>query len=119
MSDDERTLKVIEQFNRAFGEHDPSLLKDLLAPDCVLENTSPAPEGSRHQGYDECLAFWSQIAADRNATFVPEDIWTAGDRAVCRWKLTYGPGPKDFVRGVNITRLSEGKIVESFGYVKS
>lgn len=115
---DERTREVIDQFNRAFGEHDPSLLKDLLAPDCVLENSGPAPQGSRHEGYDECLEFWSQIAASQQAQFTPEEVWTAGERAVCRWLLRYGPGPQDYVRGVNVTRLRDGLIVESFGYVK-
>jgi len=115
---DERTRKVIEQFNKAFNDHDPSLLRDLLAPDCVLENSGPAPDGSRHEGYDACLEFWSQIAANKQMNFTPEEIWTAGERVVSRWRLVWGPGPADYVRGVNVTKLRDGLIVESFGYVK-
>ncbi|MBG0851752.1 nuclear transport factor 2 family protein [Streptomyces spinoverrucosus] len=115
---DEQTLAVIDQFNRAFREHDPSLLRDLLAEDCYLENSGPAPDGSRHKGYAECLEFWSQIAGNKNLEFVPEEVWAAGERAVCRWTLRWGSGPQDFVRGVNVTRLKNGRIVESFGYVK-
>jgi SnoaL-like protein len=115
---DEQTLKVIEQFNQAFHDHDPNLLKDLLAEDCVLENSGPAPDGSRHEGYAACLEFWSQIAGNTQATFEPEEVWVAGDRAVCRWRLQWGPGASDFIRGVNVTKLRDGLIVESMGYVK-
>ena len=52
---DEQTRKVIDQFNQAFQQHDPGLLKDLLAENCRLENSGPAPDGSKHVGYDECL----------------------------------------------------------------
>ncbi|MEV6683872.1 nuclear transport factor 2 family protein [Streptomyces sp. NPDC051130] len=116
---DERTREVIEQFNRAFRQHDPGLLTNILAPDCLLENSGPAPGGTRHVGYDECLRFWSSIAADEGTTFVVEELWTAGERAVCRWLLRWGPGADDFVRGVNVTRLENGLIAESFGYVKA
>ncbi|MEV7727386.1 nuclear transport factor 2 family protein [Streptomyces sp. NPDC087917] len=115
---DEQTRKVIEQFNQAFQQHDPSLLKDLLAENCRLENSGPAPDGSVHLGYDECLQFWSSIAGNEGAAFEVEEVWVAGERAVCRWTLRWGTGPKDFVRGVNVTRLEGGLIVESFGYVK-
>ncbi len=40
---DEQTRKVIDQFNQAFQQHDPSLLKDLLAENCRLENSGPVP----------------------------------------------------------------------------
>ncbi|MEU6578524.1 nuclear transport factor 2 family protein [Streptomyces sp. NPDC046805] len=115
---DEQTRKVIEQFNQAFQTHDPSLLKDVIAPDCRLENSGPAPDGSRHAGYDECLAFWTAIAANEGADFIVEEMWVAGDRSVVRWTLRWGGAPGDFVRGVNVHRLSGGQIVESFGYVK-
>lgn len=115
---DEQTREVVERFNLAFRRHEPALLADVLAPDCVLENSGPAPDGTRHVGFDECLRFWSAIAADEGTTFDVEELWTAGDRAVCRWRLRYGPGEAEFVRGVNVTRLENGLIAESFGYVK-
>ncbi|MDQ2587868.1 nuclear transport factor 2 family protein [Saccharothrix yanglingensis] len=117
MSDD-KTLQVLNQFNAAFQKHDPSLLEGLLAEDCVLENSGPAPDGSRHEGLAACREFWSAIAADANANFEPEEVWASGDRGIIRWKLTWGPGPKDHVRGVNLMRLRDGLIVEGMGYVK-
>ena len=45
---DKKTLQIMNQFDAAFQTHDPSLLEGLLAEDCVLENSGPAPDGSRH-----------------------------------------------------------------------
>jgi hypothetical protein len=27
---------IIDRFNRAFAEHDPALLENIIAPDCVM-----------------------------------------------------------------------------------
>lgn len=117
MSENE-TLAVMNRFGDAFAKHDPSLLDGLLAEDCVLENSGPAPQGSRHVGHDECLAFWSAIAANQQLDFEIEDMWIAGDRAVRRWLLRWGPDEQDYVRGVNLMRIRDGLIVEGMGYVK-
>jgi ketosteroid isomerase-like protein len=115
---DSTTLQIMNQFNAAFQKHDPSLLEGLLAEDCVLENSGPAPDGSRHVGRAACLEFWSGIAANTDANFEPEEVWAAGDRAIIRWRLRWGPGESDSVRGVNLMRLRDGLIVEGMGYVK-
>jgi len=113
------TRAVMTQFSDAFAKHDPSLLDDLLAEDCVLENTNPAPDGARYVGRQACLDFWRNIAANEALNFETEEMWVSGDRAVRRWRLRWGPGETDTVRGVNITRLRDGKIVEAMGYVKA
>lgn len=115
---EEKTRAVMEQFGDAFRKHDPSLLETILAEDCVLENTGPAPDGSRHVGRAQCLEFWSNIARNEQLNFDTEDMWVAGERAVRRWRLRWGPGERDTVRGVNIMRLRDGLIVEAFGYLK-
>jgi ketosteroid isomerase-like protein len=117
MSENE-TLAVMNQFGDAFLKHDPSLLEGLLAEDCVLENSGPPPDGARYVGRDECLAFWSDIARNEQLTFETEEMWIAGDRAVRRWRLRWGPGEQDRVRGVNLMTLRDGLIVEAMGYVK-
>jgi hypothetical protein len=47
-----------------------------------------------------------------------EDIWVDGERAVARWRHRWGPGWQDQVRGVNLIRVRDGRIVEVLGYVK-
>jgi ketosteroid isomerase-like protein len=115
---DEQTAQVLKQFNQAFLNHDPSLLGGLLADDCILENSAPAPNGSRHVGRAACLEFWSNIASNKEASFQPEETWVAGDRGVIRWRLRWGPSDDESVRGVNVMRLRDGLIVEGMGYVK-
>jgi hypothetical protein len=60
------TAELMRRFTRVFLEHRPAILKDLIAPDCVMESIQPAPNGTRYEGYDACLAFWAAIAADPN-----------------------------------------------------
>jgi ketosteroid isomerase-like protein len=115
---DEITRTVIERFGQAFAQHDPRLLEDLLAEDCVLENSGPAPLGDRYEGRAACLAFWSGLAVNEQLAFEVEESWVAGDRAVRRWLLRWGPGASERVRGVNVMRVRDGLIVEAFGYVK-
>jgi hypothetical protein len=58
------TATVIDQYNAAFLERAPEKLVDLIADDCVMEGTGPAPDGNRWTGYDECLAGWQGLASD-------------------------------------------------------
>lgn len=32
------TLEIMQRFNRAFQDHDPTLLDELIAEDCVMES---------------------------------------------------------------------------------
>lgn len=54
------TTTVIDQYNAAFLnpgnireplERAPEKLVDLIADDCVMEGTGPAPDGNRWTGY--------------------------------------------------------------------
>ena len=111
------TAEIMRRFNQAFLEHQPKLLEDLIAPDCVMESIQPAPNGTRYEGYDACLAFWRAIATDEVAYFEVEDTEAMGDHAVIRWRFNCGDGGS--VRGVNLLRVRDGRIVEALGYAKS
>ncbi len=114
----EQTYEVMRRFNEVFQRHDPSALPELVAKDCVIENTQPAPNGSRHLGRDACVALWKEIATTPGTHFDLEDVFVAGDRAIIRWRYWWGEGEANSVRGVNLMRVSEGLIVEAMGYVK-
>ncbi|MER7209774.1 nuclear transport factor 2 family protein [Streptosporangium sp. NPDC000239] len=113
------TAEVVDRFNQAFVEHAPAILDDLIADDCVMEAIQPAPDGERVEGGEACLAFWRALAEDRATQFSPEDVTVAGDRATIRWRYRYGDGPADSVRGVNLMRIRDGRIVEALGYGKT
>ena len=114
----ETTRAIIDRFNRAFEAHRPDDLDDLIGEGCILENTAPAPDGARYEGRAACLEFWKGIASSANLVFQPEEIWTGEDRGIIRWQLRWSDRPADRVRGVNIMRVRDGKIVEGLGYVK-
>jgi hypothetical protein len=119
MSDEGNTTsEVIRRFNDVFQRHDPTALTELVAKECVIENTQPAPNGSRHVGQDACVALWRDIATTPGTHFDLEDVFVAADRAIIRWRFRWGEGENNSVRGVNLMRVSGGRIVEAMGYVK-
>lgn len=112
------TAEVIRRFNQVFQQHDPAPLADLVAEDCFIENSNPAPDGSRHVGREACLALWGRIATNPGLRFETEEVVVTGDRATIRWRLHWGGQAAESVRGVNLMRVRDGRIVEAFGYVK-
>jgi ketosteroid isomerase-like protein len=113
-----RTAEILTRFNQVFLSHDPTALQDLVADDCVIENTQPAPDGSRHVGKAACIQLWKGIATDSGIYFETECIIARGDRGEIRWRLRWGPEHGNSVRGVNLMRVRDGQIVEALGYVK-
>ncbi|PZF83599.1 nuclear transport factor 2 family protein [Jiangella anatolica] len=113
------TADTIDRFNRAFADHDPEALTGLIGADCVMEAIQPAPDGTRTEGRDECLAFWRALASDRGTLFEPEDVSIDGERATIRWRYHFGDGPGDSVRGVTLVRVRDGLIVEALAYSKT
>jgi ketosteroid isomerase-like protein len=113
------TDEVIRKFNDAFLAHDGTVLSEIVADDCVLENTGPAPDGATYKGHAACVEFWTGIATNKGMWFETENVDILGDRAIITWRLAWGNEKSDSVRGVNIMRVHDGKIVEALGYVKA
>ena len=113
-----RTAEILTRFNQVFLSHDPADLQKLVAEDCVIENTQPAPDGSRHVGKAACIELWTGIATNSDIAFETECIIARGDRGEIRWRLRWGQEPGDSVRGVNLMRVRNGQVVEALGYVK-
>jgi len=108
------TETVIDQFNAAFRDRAPEKLVDIIADDCLMEGTGPAPDGNVWRGYAECLAGWQGLATDETMRFETEHVDVHGDRAVVRWRVS---GAQDY-RGVNLMQVRDGKIAEALGYGK-
>lgn len=109
---------IIDQFNNAFQMHDPTFLTDLIAEDCVMESIQ-GPDGILYEGYSSCYNFWSALATDPNTHFDVEEIFVYGDRATIKWRYHWGQHKDHSVRGVNLMRVKNGKIVEALGYSKT
>ncbi|HEY0630112.1 MAG TPA: nuclear transport factor 2 family protein [Sphingomicrobium sp.] len=119
ITDSKTTRDIVQRFHNAFEQHRPDDLNDLVGEDCVLENTAPAPDGARYEGREACLAFWRGVASSTNLAFEAEEISTMGDRGIIRWRLRWSEDEAGRIRGVNIMRVRDGKIVEGMGYVKA
>jgi hypothetical protein len=110
------TAEIMRRFNDVFLRHDPSALKQLVAENCVIEKIAPTSDGDRCVGGDACIALWQGIATEPGTHFDLEEVFAAGDRGIIRWRYWSGDGQS--TRGVNLMRVSGGRIVEAMGYVK-
>jgi ketosteroid isomerase-like protein len=117
-ADSVQTEAILQRFNQVFLKRNPDALTELVADDCVIENTLPAPDGARFEGKQACIALWTEIATKPGVHFEPESIVARGDRGEIRRRLVWGPEHADSVRGVNLMRVRDGRIVEAQGYVK-
>lgn len=112
------TKEIMRKFHEAFDRHDPKAMEDLVADDCVIEKTTPAPDGQLLVGKAACLANWQELANSTETWFVREEVFVIGDRAVIRWRYCWGKDDNQSLRGLNLMRVRGGRIVEAMGYVK-
>src|ERR1700759_2588982 len=114
------TLTVVNRLNDAINRHDIDALMDVFSPDCVFENTAPAPDGGRFEGQDAVRGFWQRwFAWNPGARFDTEEIFAAGDRCVVRWiyRKTRDDRPWH-LRGVDLFRVRDGRVTEKLAYTK-
>jgi uncharacterized protein (TIGR02246 family) len=106
---------AIERFHDALNSHDIDALAPLVHEDCVFETTEP-PDGARHVGRTAVLAacreFFDQSP---EARFEMEEVVTVDDRAFVQWRYAWADG---HVRGVDVMRVRDGQVIETFAYVK-
>ncbi len=111
------SIEILQIFNDAFNRHDVGAMMAWMTPDCIFENTDPAPDGTRYTGQQAVRRFWERFFADAPAARIEiEEIVVCGDRALQRW--TYSWSETGHVRGVDIFCLRDGKIAEKLSYVK-
>jgi ketosteroid isomerase-like protein len=116
---DNATSDVVRRFIAAFQDKDPTEIRDLVAPACIMEAMQPAPDGLRVEGYEANVAFWQAMVADPNGSFEVEDVVISGDRATNRWRYHFGAGEGNSVRGVTLIKVRDGKIAEALAYAKT
>ncbi|HEX4864493.1 MAG TPA: nuclear transport factor 2 family protein [Acidimicrobiales bacterium] len=111
----ESALQLVERFGAAWAAHDLDAALALVGDDCAFDATGPAPDGVRHVGPDAIRKAWQGIFDDVNSKFEPEETFAAGDRVVQLWRYEWDGG---HVRGVDVFKVRDGKVVEKFSYVK-
>ena len=117
----DQTLAAILHFHATFNTHDVEAIMRLMSDDCVFENTSPSPDGTRIVGQMAVRTAWEDLFRDSpQAAFAIEDVFAVGDCGVIRWRYTWGTPTAEtgHVRGVDIFRVRAGKVTEKLSYVK-
>jgi len=113
------TAETIAAFNDAFSRRDKAALADLVHDDCLMVSAQPAPDGTDYVGKAASMAFWAELLDDTSATFEVDHVFTEGDWAAVRWRYRFGATDAESVLGVNITRVSDGRVIEQLGYTKT
>jgi predicted SnoaL-like aldol condensation-catalyzing enzyme len=117
----ESAVRVVIAFNEAFNQHDVAGIMQLMSDDCVFENTSPAPDGTRYSGKEAVTQYWQDFFAQSpHAHIKVEELVGLGLRCIMRWRYDWvdQAGISGHVRGVDIFRVQNGLIVEKLSYVK-
>jgi ketosteroid isomerase-like protein len=113
------TAEVIARFNEAFRSRDVAALAAVVHDDCMMVSAQPAPDGTAYVGKEACVAFWAELMTDESTVFEVDHVFAGGPWATVRWRYRFGPTDRESVLGVNVTRVSEGRVIEQLGYTKT
>jgi ketosteroid isomerase-like protein len=113
------TAETIGLFNDAFRRRDKAALADLVHEDCLMVSAQPVPDGTPYVGKEACVAFWADLMDDESTTFEVQHVISDGDWAAVRWRYRFGSTDAESVLGVNVTRVSDGRVIEQLGYTKT
>lgn len=120
-SQPESAIRVVQEFNEAFNQHDIAGMMQRMSDDCVFENTAPAPDGTRYVGKESVTQFWQDFFRESPQAHIEiEEIFGLGARCVMRWRYSWvdGEGKPGHVRGVDIFQVKNDTIFEKLSYVK-
>ena len=109
---------TLVRFTAALGAGDLDAALALVTEDIVVESTSPAPDGQRHEGREAVRNAWAEVIGTPGMSLTEEESFVTGDRAVVRWCYAWGGSDGDHVRGVDVIRFRDGLVSEMLSYVK-
>lgn len=111
---------LLASFSAAFGRGDVAAIDALTHDDCVFESTAP-PDGDRVEGAAALREVWRGLfEGTPGASFTEEASFVCGDRGVLQWRYGWEgeDGAPGHVRGVDVLRFRDGKVVAKQSYVK-
>jgi len=117
----ESASRLALDLNKAFNLHDVEGMSKLIIDDCVLDDHSPAPDGSLYSGKDAIVRYWRDLfVRSPQIRQEIEDIFGMGDRCVMRWRslLLDEDGKAIHRRGIDIYEVRSNTISRIWSYVK-
>ena len=119
----DQTLKLMDEFAKAFNRHDRAALESMMTEDTVFEaSAGPEAFGVAHKGREAAgkafAAVWETY---------PDAIWdnaehtAAGDRGFSEWTFrgTDAKGNRLEVRGCDLFVFRDGKIAKKDSFRKN
>jgi ketosteroid isomerase-like protein len=117
----ETIVDLVTRFEHTFNTYDVDAVMADMTEDCVFEHVAPdAVSFGRHEGQAAVRAVWASLPEHfPNYRFEIEDVFGTGNRAACRWSMTWRlpDGGTGMGRGVDVFRVQDGKIAEKLTYV--
>jgi len=121
MSKIETAMRAALDYYQAFNQHDVGAMTQVMTDDCVFESSGPAPDGVVCSGKEEIARFWQNFFRESpQAQIELEEVFGFGRRCVARWRYGWldAAGETGNIRGVDIFRVRDDFICETFSYVK-
>lgn len=115
------TLAVVTRFENGFNARDLDETMADMTEDAVFEHVAPAGKSiGRFEGCDAIRAVFESLDEHfPNFDLRATEIFAQGERAACQWEIEWdGPdGARAHARGVDVFRMSGGKIAEKLAYI--
>lgn len=113
-------VDLVTRFENRFNTREFDAIMADMTDDCAFEHIGAEGHSfGRHEGQDAVRAVWHGLeAVFPGYQFEVEDVFAAGERGACRWKVrwTQPDGAPASLRGVDIFRFRGGKIAEKITY---
>ena len=114
------TIGIVQRYNGSFNQGDVDGVMAAMTGDCVVETPIPPPDGSRFQGQEAVRALRRDfIQSTSDIEFATEDMFASGHRCLVQWLFTWvgQDGQPGRVRGVDLSKVRDGKSAEKLVYV--
>ena len=108
------TIGIVQRYNGSFNQGDVDGVMAAMTGDCVVETPIPPPDGSRFQGQEAVRALRRDFIQSTS------DIeFASGHRCLVQWLFTWvgQDGQPGRVRGVDLSKVRDGKSAEKLVYV--
>ena len=117
---DPATIGIVQRYNESFNQGEVDGVMAAMTGDCVVETPIPPPDGSRFQGQEAVRALRRDfIQSTSDIEFATEDMFASGHRCLVQWLFTWvgQDGQPGRVRGVDLSKVRDGKSAEKLVYV--
>jgi ketosteroid isomerase-like protein len=117
----ESGIRTVLAFSEAFNRHDLAAMLNLVCEDCVLETSSPAPDGGVYKGKASITQYWQDFFAQKaDAHLKIEETNGLGFRCVALWRLDWidASGQPLHLRGIDIFIVQNNQISQHLSYSK-